>query len=136
MENNCGIWTGQLIAGYIRKMSYVFNEQTNSGSRSWESICSNSVGDRLAAVDFGGLIYTASVYYTYKGTILEDIIATGYQINGTAPKFLHLFSFQTPIFTIYWYNIIIFDFNIANPFDFSLIYVYYLTEFVFYLFEN
>ena len=74
-------------------MSYVFNEQTNSGSRVWRSICSNSVGDRLAAVDFGGQIYTASVYYTYNETILEDIIATGtdvtltgYQINGTAPQ--------------------------------------------------
>ena len=63
MENNCGIWTGQLIAGYyIRDMSYNFIAKTNSEQRAWRSICSNSVGDRLAAVDYGGNIYTSSDY--------------------------------------------------------------------------
>ena len=63
MENNCGIWTGQLIAGYyIRDMSYNFIAKTNSEQRAWRSICSNSLGDRLAAVDYGGNIYTSSDY--------------------------------------------------------------------------
>ncbi len=69
-----------------------------STNRNWRSICSSSAGDKLAAVIYDGYIYTASVYYTYKGTILEDMLATGtsttltgYQINGTAPKFLTAF---------------------------------------------
>ena len=69
-----------------------------STTRDWRSICSSSAGDKLAAVIYDGYIYTASVYYTYKGTILEDMLATGtsttltgYQINGTAPKFLTAF---------------------------------------------
>jgi hypothetical protein len=64
------------------------------------AVCCNLAGDKIAAIQyysFGSTnnIYTANVYYTYKGNILEDVLATGtnvtltgYRINGTAPTFL------------------------------------------------
>jgi hypothetical protein len=67
MENNCGIWTGGLIAGYyIRRMSYTFTQQTGSWDVTGFSLCSNSAGDRLALLGtdfyYTSQIYTSSDY--------------------------------------------------------------------------
>ena len=74
MENNCGIWTGQLIAGYyIRKMSDVITAQTNSGQRTWKAMSSNTTGDKIAAVVNNGYIYTSNDY----GTSWKELTNSG-----------------------------------------------------------
>ena len=92
---------GDLDLSSIFQPYNTWTQQTNSGARTWVSITSSSDGTMLAAVDYGGFIYTSTTsqanptgYLLSNGDDLntifapyvggEQAITTGFQIASGA----------------------------------------------------